>query len=388
MAFLRMNKRSSIYNLLLFGLFILLVQTSFSQDSLLFKGQLSGWINLNSDVDLPVYAGLRYIPTLNYQVKQKHDMLIDFEVSANINGAGGFHPFDTGYAYGKIKPYRIWARYSSRQFEIRLGLQKINFGSATMLRPLMWFDQLDPRDPLQLTDGVWGLLGRYYFLNNASIWIWGLYGNEGPKTWETGKTSQEFPELGGRFQFPVPKGEVALSYHFREADTRELGNGIPAHTQVAENRVGIDGKWDLEIGLWFEGSWINKNRNTGIFTNQEVLNLGADYTLGLGNGLNVVVEQLLVSYDEKTFEFANTLSFTGTSWSYPLGMFDNISAIFYYDWTNDNLYNFVNWKRQFNKFSFYLMAYWNPKNYKMPQQDNSGELFSGKGIQIMLVYNH
>ena len=68
-------------------------------------------------------------------------------------------------------------RYSSDQFELRLGLQKINFGSASMLRPLMWFDQMDPRDPLHLTDGVWGLLARYYFLNNANIWLWGLYGN-------------------------------------------------------------------------------------------------------------------------------------------------------------------------------------------------------------------
>jgi len=138
-----MNKRSSINSLLLFGLFILLVQTSFSQDSLLFKGSCRDG---STSIRMLIFrlCRLRYIPTLNYQVKQKHDNLIDFEVSANINGAGGFHPFDTGYADGKIKPYRVWARYSSRQFEIRLGLQKINFGSATMLRPLMWFDQLDP----------------------------------------------------------------------------------------------------------------------------------------------------------------------------------------------------------------------------------------------------
>jgi len=63
-------------------------------------------------------------------------------------------------------------------------------------------------------------------------------------------------------------------------------------------------------------------------------------------------------------------------------MFDNISAIVYYDWTNENLYNFVNWKRQFNKFSFYLMAYWNPKNYQMPQQDDTGELFSAKEYKL------
>ena len=358
------------------------------QDTLLFKGQLSGWLNLNPDTDFPVYGGLRYIPALNYQIKQKNEKLIDFEVSANINGSAGFHSFDSVRTEGNIKPYRLWARYSANQFEIRFGLQKINFGSASMLRPLMWFDQIDPRDPLQLTDGVWGLLVRYYFLNNANLWIWGLYGNDGPKTWEIGKTSDKFPELGGRFQLPVPRGELALSYHYRKADTRYLGNDIPSNSSVNENRLGIDGKWDLGVGLWFEGAWIGKSQNTGIYTNQEFLNIGSDYTFGLGNGLNAIVEILIASYDEKAFGLTNINSFMGGSLSYPLGMFDNISAIVYYDWTHNNLYNFINWKRQFNKFSIYVMAYWNPENYLMPQQAESGELFSGKGIQIMLVFNH
>jgi len=56
----------------------------------------------------------------------------------------------------------MWIRLSTKQFELRAGLQKINFGSATLLRPLMWFDKIDPRDPLQLTDGVYALLARYY----------------------------------------------------------------------------------------------------------------------------------------------------------------------------------------------------------------------------------
>lgn len=379
---------SGKYFILVIALCAVPVRPMIAQDSLQFKGQLSGWLNLNPDISFPVYAGLRYIPTLNYQIRQKNEQVIDFEASANLYGSAGFYPFDTGSAEGKIKPYRVWARYSTSQFEVRLGLQKINFGSAAMLRPLMWFDRIDPRDPLQLTDGIWGLLGRYYFLNNANIWLWFLYGNEGPKTWETGKTSSGIPEIGGRFQAPVPRGVVALSYHFREADTRELGDDIPAYEQVAENRVGIDGKWDLGIGLWIEGAWIGKNRNTGIFTHEEIINFGSDYTFGLGNGLNVIIEQLFFSYDETAFEFSNAYSFTGSSLSYPLGIADNVSAIVYYDWMNNNLYNFVNWKRQLNRFSFYLMAYWNPETYLLPQQAESGELFAGKGVQIMLVYNH
>lgn len=359
-----------------------------SQDSLMLKGQLSGWGNLNGNNDLPVWSGVRYIPSLNYSIKKASNRMFDMEVSVNAYGSLGFHPFDTAAVSGKIKPYRLWARYSTSQFELRLGLQKINFGSASMLRPLMWFDQLDARDPLQLTDGVWGLLGRYYFINNANLWLWGLYGNNESKAWETGKTNRHFPELGGRFQTPVPKGEMAVSYHFREADTRNMNAGVIPLAQIPENRLGLDGKWDVGIGLWFEGSWTHKSKNIGIFTNQEILNLGTDYTFGLGNGLNMVFENLFVSYDRKAFDMQNSVFFTGTSLSYPIGMVDNLSTIFYYDWTSRNLYSFLNWKRQFNKISFYIMAFWNPQEYKMPQQNETGNLFAGKGFQLMLVYNH
>jgi hypothetical protein len=358
-------------------------------DSVLFKGQLSSWTLFNPDIKLPVYAGARYIPDLNYSIKLRHDQLIDFEASVNLNGSIGTHPFDTLHTMGQLKLYRLWARYSTDQLEIRLGLQKINFGSASMLRPLMWFDKVDPRDPLQLTDGVWALLGRYYFLNNANLWIWCLYGNEEPKTWEIAKTNQKYPEMGGRFQTPVPKGEAAISYHFRMADTHGLDTSFTAFSEVPENRIGIDGKWDLGIGLWIEGSWINKSRNNGSFTNQEIFNLGTDYTFGIGNGLYMQCEQLLVSYDESPFAFMHPISFTGISMSYPVGMFNSLSAIVYYDWTNDALYNFVNWKRDFNKFTFYLMAFLNPIKYQIPLQGTTSEnLFAGKGIQLMLVFNH
>ena len=69
-------------------------------------------------------------------------------------------------------------------------------------------------------------------------------------------------------------------------------------------------------------------------------------------------------------------------------MMDNIGAIIYYDWKNNNLYSFANWKRQFDKLSFYVMTYINPKEYRLPLQGETGNYFSGKGIQLMLVYNH
>ncbi len=385
------------------------------KDHIGWRGQASAWVNVNPENDLPLRMGFRYIPQLNINARMGDDRLLDFEFSANINGSGGIKPYDEYDHEGNIKPYRVWARYSGNQFEVRMGLQKINFGSASMLRPLMWFDQVDPRDPLQLTDGVWGVLGRYYFLNNVNIWIWGLYGNKGPKTWEIGETRNKTPEFGGRLQVPVPRGEAALSFHHRKADLHELGisflqndfasSFFPVNTQdelksdlrdyiiffsdnIPENRLGFDAKVDVETGLWIEATWIQKRQDLLQLTNQHLFTLGADYTFDIGNGPHIGVEQILISMDQHPFGLDNKTHFTAATLSYPLGIFDNISAIVYRDWTNRNTYNFINWQRTFDRFIFYLMAFWNPETFRLPQQSEGGQMFSGKGFQLMMVFNH
>jgi hypothetical protein len=376
------------FKILFSFLFVILSFTCIAQDSLYLKGQVSVWTLYNRGNDLPVYLGGRYIPQLNYELPLKNDHKLDFEASVNVNGSAGFNPFDSLISDTQLKPYRLWARYSSRQFEIRLGLQKINFGSASLLRPLMWFDQVDPRDPLKLTDGVWGILGRYYFLNNTNIWIWGLYGNSKPKGWEFSGTNRNFPEVGGRIQLPVPAGEAGLSYHYRTVDTRNLNESLLQYSQARENRIGFDIKLDLVTGFWIEGSWVNNQKDLDMLTNQEILNAGIDYTFNIGNGLYLILEQLFASYDEEAFYFQKTNSFSLLSLSYPAGLSDNISAIFYYDWKNNSAYNFINWQKQFNKITLYLMGYWNPIDYKIPTQDSNKNLYAGKGIQIMFVLNH
>ena len=356
--------------------------------SFLLKGQLSSWAHFNPNNSYPLYLGGRYIPQVNYEIQFPKRKLIDFEASANIYGDVGIHFFDSASANGNISPYRIWARYSTEQLELRAGLQKIDFGTATMLRALRWFDQIDPRDPLRLTEGVWAGLVRYYFLNNVNVWIWGLYGNENLKGIEVIKTNASIPELGGRVQFPVPRGEAAFSYHHRVADSRYLNGLAPSYSEIQENRIGFDAKWDLIVGLWLEAAWVKKNEDLGMFTNQEAITIGTDYTFGIGSGLYVVLENMLISYDEKAFEFSNTTNLTALSMMYPIGMFDNINAIVYYDWANNSLYNFVNWYRQFDRTTLYVMGYWNPETVLIPTARGEANLYSGKGIQVMFVFNH
>lgn len=348
-----------------------------------YSGQLSGWGQFTPDISAKGWMGGRYIPQANFEIPLKEKKLIDMEASANIFADAGIQSLDNISFDGKIKPYRLWSRFSSAQTEIRLGLQKINFGSAQMFRPLMWFDSMDPRDPLQLTDGVWGGLFRYYTQKNSTFWLWGLYGNNKRKGWEMFPSSHSFPEIGGRAQIPIPKGEGAVNYHFRKADFETLGL-----KDISENRFGLDIRLDITIGLWLESSWVHLNQNAGDFTNQQMLTLGTDYTFGIGHGLNTTFEQFFYSHSNKGVDTNNTISLSGLNLSYPLTMLDNFNAMVYYDWENRNFYNFLHWQRQLNHVTFHIIGYWNPKQYAIPTQLGSSNRFGGKGLQIMLVWYH
>ena len=358
-------------------------------EQLRFSGQFSGFLQYTPDFWLDFSAGGRYIPRLNYKIPFKKERLLDFEASANIYGSMDASLFSDSYFDHNIKAYRMWARYSNQRMELRFGLQKINFGSAQMFRPLMWFDRMDPRDPLQLTDGVWGFLGRYYFKNNTNIWLWGLYGNKNPKGFEATTTLKNFPEAGGRIQFPIPKGEAALSYHYRVTDPAKLYLpwSRPPYEQVGEHKTGFDIRINAIVGLWLEASWTCFNKDLGVYTHQEMVTAGTDYTFGFGNGLVATFEQFVFSYDQNAFGFANNTTVSALSLLYSLNIFDRLSLMTYRNWTDNQNFFFLIWEKQLNRLSFYVTGFWNPKNYFFPGQVGNSNRFAGKGVQVMAVWN-
>jgi len=99
------------------------------------------------------------------------------------------------------------------------------------------------------------------------------------------------------------------------------------------------------------------------------------------------LEHMFFANDQKPFHFDNTINTTGLSINYPIGMFDNIQTIFYFDWTNNSVYNFVNWYKNFDHTTFYIVGYWNPKNIEFTT-NGTQNLYGGKGIQLMFVFNH
>ncbi len=385
-----MKSYSALLKRIIFLAFILLQHPFLQAQSIDLQGQLSGWVNFNDSKKTQTQVGLRYLPALSAETSFGSGLALSTEISLNGYGTANLHSIKNIQSEGRLKPYRIRLRFLTSQLEIRAGLQKINFGSAALLRPLMWFDRLDPRDPLHLTDGVYALLGRYFFLNNTNIWGWALYGNDEAKGWEIVPTAKKNPEFGGRLQLPVSRGELAVTYHHRTADYsgHPLKSLLTKNDNVSENRFGLDGKWDIGIGLWLESGFFHQNLDTADLRWQQRLTIGTDYTFSAGNGLHVLYETLLLSAGKKIHDINKVTTLSALSLNYPLGLIDNLTGMVYYDWARNHWYRFLNWTRQYDIFSLNLIGFWNPDQINIYQaQDDSG-YFGGKGIQVILTFNH
>lgn len=361
-----------------------------AQDSIFkLKGQVDAYAGINFSKPVQLQTGARFMPTLSIGKTIKNNLKFDSELSfdsyLNYHFAGSVNDISDS----KIKPYRLWVRLSTERFELRAGLQKINFGSASVLRPLMWFDHIDPRDPLQLTDGVYGLLGRYYFQNNANAWLWILWGNDKTRGWETVPTERKVPEYGGRMQIPVPKGEVAISYHHRTANLAGVLNPLIIHGSPTypEDRIGLDGKWDIGPGLWAEYSLTHSSPDTAYFQPwTKLFTLGIDYTFNLGNGLYIASEYFRYSSANEILNSGKNVTFSSLTVNYPVGI-NKIGSILYYNWTDKSWYRFINLQRQSDNWTYYLFLYWNPEIFAIYNNISGNNMFAGKGIQFMTVFN-
>ncbi len=372
----------------IFSLF-LVVPSAPAQD-LQLSGQLSTWLTGKPNTVPQADFGVRYIPELSLTSNLSESVEVSAEAALDMHGFGTIRSGGDSEFDGDVDPYRLWARLALPKWEMRAGLQKINFGSATLLRPLRWFDSIDPRDPLQLTDGVYGLLGRYYFQNNANIWVWALYGNDDLKGWEFMPSDKHAIEFGGRVQMPVPVGEIGLSYHQRRVapDTLGLGLFVPQIEDFTERRIGVDGKWDVGVGLWFESTITHRDISEPELRYEKLITVGADYTFDIGNGPHVLFEQFMRSTSEDLFDSGETHHISALAADYPLSLLDSVSATVYYDWENDNWSRFLRWQRTYDKWQVHVSAFWNPEQPSLSEDMDSSSGFGGKGVQLMFVFNH
>jgi len=313
---LRITKKILII-ILLFG------SISISQ-TIDFRGQASGWAQAIHPVNSwQSNEGLRYLPEASFTQDLSPTLFWSALISTNL--AATFTS-SSQVMHLKLNLYRLQLRLATAQSETRLGLQKISFGPAQLLRSLQWFDSLDPKDPLSLTAGVYALRYRYTFLNNSNIWLWTLYGNSKKRRSDLFATSHNNPEWGGRFQTEIPNGSLAISGHFRT-----VNNGF---FNYKETRYSLDGRWDWLIGFWLETALLQNTEARPIPKWQKRLTVGGDYTFGLGNGLYLLAEHQNISADNHLFNLERQTNTSAMMLSYPLNLLDNFRIIAYYSWDN------------------------------------------------------
>ncbi len=363
------------------------------------RGQASGWLTESRHRGSWDYTtGLRYIPEFSIANELGVNTLLDFEISINgFASAGSDETFDDS----DVELYRLKLRFATSQTETRLGLQKLNFGPAMLLRPLRWFDRLDPRDPLQLTDGVYALRFKYDTLNNISLWLWGLYGNDEIKGSEFLPTVGDKPEFGGRLQCPVPAGEMAVTFHRRRVDAANaltavgaggcfVGDCLPAAAshEFTETRFAVDGRWDIEIGLWCEAVFQRQRLGGLLYEWAKFVTLGMDYTFGIGNGINVLAEHQATIFSDELFRWDEDAFASAFYLNYMLGYFDNLSAIGFYSWESEKYYQYMSWQRTWDNLILNVSFFFYPETDMNQGLIGQKTAIMGNGGQILVVYNH
>jgi hypothetical protein len=378
--------------LILAAALLFLLPVSSSGQSFEFKGMISAFGSGRWADKLEPSLGVRFIPEVDVSLASGRSVTVDSQISANAFGTVTFPSGQASQTSGDVSPYRVWLRLSTSHFEIRAGLQEISFGSATLFRPMMWFDSLDPRDPLQLTSGVYALLLRYFTKSNASFSGWTLYGNNTRRGWDLAPSDKKTPEFGGRVQVPLFRGELGAAYHHRKAAIADLVPTVDAAAAVfvapvPEDRFGLDGKWDLGVGVWLEGALVHQRTTLLPRPYQLALNAGLDYTFGVGNGLTAMVEHVRFESRAQALTHGDTLSLSGLLFRYPLDLLDELTGISYYDWRNRSAYGFLTWKRTYDKLSFNSILFWSPrKPIVFPGLPGSSP-YAGKGFQFLFAYH-
>jgi hypothetical protein len=188
----------------------------------------------------------------------------------------------------------------------------------------------------------------------------------------------------------VATGELGFTFHHRRADlTRGLVTGPPAPVAATdEDRYALDGKWDLGIGVWAEAVLTRQTARELAIPYQRFLTIGADYTFGLGNGLHVLAEHFTTAAASRAFSNGEGRAFSGFMLDYPLSLLDQLAGVFFYDWKRQDLYTFLSWRRTYDNWQFFIMGFWNPVAFEVYRTPSGNNVFAGRGVQVMVVFNH
>jgi hypothetical protein len=142
------------------------------------------------------------------------------------------------------------------------------------------------------------------------------------------------------------------------------------------------------VGLWFEATLTHQESDLLPQSWQRACTLGMDYTFDWGNGLNVTGEHLRLDRSGKALEPGDGVDFSALFLRYPVSIFVDLTAIFYYDWKEEEFYRFFSWQRTSDRWRFNIIAFWNPDAFRVFPTQPGANPFAGKGFQFMIVFNY
>lgn len=291
---------------------------------------------------------LNYQPNLSLSLWTKSGMKLDTQqIVKQTNSVSWLDSKWEGEI--DLELYRSLIRFSDLNYELRLGLQQLNFGQALILRPLQWFDNIDPREESRDSDGVYAFLAKKYFLNNANLWGWIILDDDGFSDDYSRSNFRKNLEYGGRWQFPLAASETGFSLHHKRLEESEFSR---------ETKLGFDIRRDIVLGVWTETNLsIYHDEHENSYAN--LLTVGADYTISVGNGLYLLMENLFVSDIKRTGYLPDKAKSLALQVQYPLNLFDSMQSIATYDWQLKHYNLFFSYGRSYDYLSLYLNLYWN-----------------------------
>ena len=343
------------------------------------KGQM--WGSLLRGDDPPIgrsnyEQSWGYIPTVSYKKDLTNNNFIDLEWAHKF---GKIYAGD--YSIGNLdSPYRLWFRYSSDRIEARLGLQKISFGPAVILRSLSWFDTIDIKDPTGQTDAVEAFRLRIFPSNSIGLWLWSI------------NNAQDTLSFGGRTELSINAGELGFTYHRDQSALLQNIGQSPIYISSAHQRIAFDYRYDGYVGFWIETAGILSKSQNNVDPNRFTLfTAGVDYTIPIGPGVLVMVENMNLREFSTVTDSSKTHNYTAFMASLPVNMLVQLMFISQVDWDNNSVYNFLRCGITYDRFSVNLILSSSPKrsDYDIAEEylPKTASGF-GIGAQIMLVYNH
>jgi hypothetical protein len=99
-------------------------------------------------------------------------------------------------------------------------------------------------------------------------------------------------------------------------------------------------------------------------------------------------EHLISQFSADALSKGDTSRFSALSFDYPLGITDGIRGIVFYAWETGDWYRLLTWQRVTDRWSFYIIGFWNPLSYRIIANQQGKSVFIGRGVEVTLVFNH